>query len=188
VSKAIVVQARTLLMFDDMGIVQESLDQGLRVHAANIYSGGRRLAHLGLASVDSSYNFALGLAQDETERRRLTERISELNINYRTSPVVAGHQGRGFGNLWLSDGPYPGDRAPEASPVRSTKTGATSLFDVLRSTKHTLLLFAGVEPEADTWKHLDTVAEQVRDRYGKHIQVRLATRLRTAPRWMKSRS
>jgi hypothetical protein len=94
-----------------------------------------------------------------------------LNINYRTSPVVAGHQGRGFGNLWLSGGPYPGDRAPEASPVRSTKTGATSLFDVLRGTKHTLLLFAGVEPEADTWKHLDTVAEQVRDRYGKHIQV-----------------
>jgi 2-polyprenyl-6-methoxyphenol hydroxylase-like FAD-dependent oxidoreductase len=38
------------------------------VRAANIYSDGRRLAHLGLASVDSSYNFALDLAQDETER------------------------------------------------------------------------------------------------------------------------
>jgi 2-polyprenyl-6-methoxyphenol hydroxylase-like FAD-dependent oxidoreductase len=68
VSKAIAVQTRTLEVFDDMGIVQESLDQGLRVHAPNIYSGGRRLAHLGLASVDSSYNFALDLAQDETER------------------------------------------------------------------------------------------------------------------------
>jgi 2-polyprenyl-6-methoxyphenol hydroxylase-like FAD-dependent oxidoreductase len=43
VSKAIAVQARTLEVFDDMGIVQEALDQGLRVHAANIYSGGRRI-------------------------------------------------------------------------------------------------------------------------------------------------
>ena len=41
----------------------------------------------------------------------------------------------------------------------------------MRGTKHTLLLFAGVEPEADTWKHLDTVAEQVRSRYGERIQV-----------------
>jgi 2-polyprenyl-6-methoxyphenol hydroxylase-like FAD-dependent oxidoreductase len=31
--------------------------------------------------------------------RRLVERISELNINYRTSPVVAGYQGDGFENL-----------------------------------------------------------------------------------------
>jgi 2-polyprenyl-6-methoxyphenol hydroxylase-like FAD-dependent oxidoreductase len=43
VSKAIAVQARTLEVFDHMGIVQEALDQGLRVHAANIYSGGRRI-------------------------------------------------------------------------------------------------------------------------------------------------
>jgi 2-polyprenyl-6-methoxyphenol hydroxylase-like FAD-dependent oxidoreductase len=68
VSKAIAVQARTLEVFDDMDIVQEALDHGVRVRAANIYSDGRRLAHLGLASVDSSYNFALDLAQDEPER------------------------------------------------------------------------------------------------------------------------
>lgn len=103
--------------------------------------------------------------------RRLAERISELNINYRKSPIVTGHQGGGFGNLWLSGGPHPGDRAPDASPLRSTKTGATSLFDVLRGTKHTLLLFAGVEPEPGTWKHLDNVAEQIRGQYGEHIHV-----------------
>ena len=44
VSKAIAVQARTLEVFDDMGIVQEALDHGVRVRAANIYSDGRRLA------------------------------------------------------------------------------------------------------------------------------------------------
>src|SRR4051812_29007752 len=68
VSKAIAVQARTLEVFDDMGIVQEALDHGVRVRAANIYSNGHRMAHLSLASVDSSYNFALDLAQNETEK------------------------------------------------------------------------------------------------------------------------
>ena len=31
--------------------------------------------------------------------RRLAERISESNINYRKSPIVAKHHGGGFGNL-----------------------------------------------------------------------------------------
>jgi 2-polyprenyl-6-methoxyphenol hydroxylase-like FAD-dependent oxidoreductase len=67
ISKALAVQARTLEVFDDMGIVEEAMDRGIRVRAANVYSNGHRLAHLGLASVDSSYNFALDLAQNETE-------------------------------------------------------------------------------------------------------------------------
>jgi 2-polyprenyl-6-methoxyphenol hydroxylase-like FAD-dependent oxidoreductase len=103
--------------------------------------------------------------------RRLAERISELNINYRKSPIVAEHHEGGFGSVWSSGGPHPGDRAPDASPLADTDGDTIRLFDILRSTKHTLLLFAGVEPEENTWKRLDIVAEQVRDRYGTHIQV-----------------
>jgi 2-polyprenyl-6-methoxyphenol hydroxylase-like FAD-dependent oxidoreductase len=102
--------------------------------------------------------------------RRLTERISELDINYRKSPIVAEHHEGMFGSPWFG-GPHPGDRAPDASPLKVTGVGTTSLFDILRGTKHTLLLFAGVEPHTDTWKRLDMVVEQVRDRYGTHIQV-----------------
>jgi hypothetical protein len=102
--------------------------------------------------------------------RRLAERISELDINYRKSPIVAEHHEGGFGSVWFG-GPHPGDRAPDASPLKVAGMGTMSLFDILRSTKHTLLLFAGVEPYADTWKRLDMVAEQVRDRYATHIQV-----------------
>jgi 2-polyprenyl-6-methoxyphenol hydroxylase-like FAD-dependent oxidoreductase len=103
--------------------------------------------------------------------RRLADRISELNINYRKSPIVAEDYGGGFGSVLSSGGPHPGDRAPDASPLADTDGDTLRLFDVLRSTKHTLLLFAGVEQEADTWKRLDIVAEQVRERYGTQIQV-----------------
>jgi hypothetical protein len=41
----------------------------------------------------------------------------------------------------------------------------------LPGTKHTLLLFAGVEPEPGTWKHLDKVADQVRGQYSEHVHV-----------------
>jgi hypothetical protein len=41
----------------------------------------------------------------------------------------------------------------------------------LRGTKHTLLLFAGVEPEPRTRKHLDKVADQVRGQYSEHVHV-----------------
>src|SRR5262245_108961 len=112
------------------------------------------------------------LAEQEVIQRRVITRASELPINYRQSPIVAEHHGDGIlGRLRFGGGPRAGDRAPDVSPLQGADAGITRLFDVLRTTKHTLLLFAGTEPGADTWRRLDAIAKAVQARHGAVIQV-----------------
>ena len=72
-------------------------------------------------------------------QRRVRETISELGIAYHHSPIVA----EDTHSVQFRQGPAPGDRAPDG-PLQAPATGAeTSLFAVLRDTRHTLLLFSG---------------------------------------------
>jgi 2-polyprenyl-6-methoxyphenol hydroxylase-like FAD-dependent oxidoreductase len=69
-SRAIVLQARTLELFDDLGIVREVLDEALVVSAANVFtqSGGRGTITIKPEWIDSVYGRFVTLPQDETER------------------------------------------------------------------------------------------------------------------------
>ena len=69
-SRAIVIQARTLELFEDLGIVQEVLDAALVVDSANIFSphGGRGTLRIKPEWIDSSYGRFVTLPQEETER------------------------------------------------------------------------------------------------------------------------
>jgi 2-polyprenyl-6-methoxyphenol hydroxylase-like FAD-dependent oxidoreductase len=76
-SRALVVQARTLELFDDLGLIEPALARGLRVEAANLVAQGGRQARLrlgGFAGLESHYPFMLILPQDATEAL-LTERL-----------------------------------------------------------------------------------------------------------------
>jgi 2-polyprenyl-6-methoxyphenol hydroxylase-like FAD-dependent oxidoreductase len=114
------------------------------------------------------------LAAQEVIQQRMTQRMSELPINYRKSPIVAEHESSMFGRLRLRGGPRPGDRAPDASPLRRADGTALRLFDVLRGTKHTLLLFAGADPSVDSWRRLGELAGAVGDRYGDRVSAVVA--------------
>jgi hypothetical protein len=111
------------------------------------------------------------LAEQEVIQRRVITRASELPINCRHSPIVAEHYGGVLGRLRFGGGPCAGDRAPDVSPLQGPNASITRLFDVLRTTKHTLLLFAGTDPGADAWQRLDAIANAVQARYGAVIQV-----------------
>jgi 2-polyprenyl-6-methoxyphenol hydroxylase-like FAD-dependent oxidoreductase len=76
-SKALAVHARTLEVFEDMGIVDRFLTFGLKLKAINIYADSKQIAHMSLDELDSAYAFALSLPQSETERI-LMERLAEL--------------------------------------------------------------------------------------------------------------
>lgn len=67
-SRAVAIQARTLEIFDQLGIAQSFLDQGIKIKAGNLFSQKRRLAHFSFAHLESPFPFVLSLEQAKTER------------------------------------------------------------------------------------------------------------------------
>src|SRR5277367_4884994 len=67
-SRAIAVHARSLDMFDRMGIVDELVSTGIKATAMQMYAGHRKLFRVPFGDVDSAFPFTLTTAQTETER------------------------------------------------------------------------------------------------------------------------
>ncbi|QVL56978.1 MAG: FAD-dependent monooxygenase [Simkaniaceae bacterium] len=67
-SRAVGIHARTLEVFEDMGILPEFLEKGIKVTGINIYSGKNRLIHADYKGFDTPYCFIIDLPQTETER------------------------------------------------------------------------------------------------------------------------
>jgi 2-polyprenyl-6-methoxyphenol hydroxylase-like FAD-dependent oxidoreductase len=76
-SKALAVFARTLEIFDNLGIAEEAIKHGRKLYGANIHDDGKRIAHLSIDKIDSFFPFVLSLPQSETERilARLVESL-----------------------------------------------------------------------------------------------------------------
>jgi 2-polyprenyl-6-methoxyphenol hydroxylase-like FAD-dependent oxidoreductase len=75
---------------------------------------------------------------------KLRSSLSELGIHYRSSPIVAEHRlsdWRGALASWWDTGPRAGDRAPDAAGLRTADGKETRLFDLLRGSRHVLLVF-----------------------------------------------
>lgn len=68
-SKALAVHSRTLEVFEDMGIIEQLLAQGLRATDVNLYDGNERLLHLSLQRLKVPYPCVLSVPQSETERQ-----------------------------------------------------------------------------------------------------------------------
>jgi 2-polyprenyl-6-methoxyphenol hydroxylase-like FAD-dependent oxidoreductase len=117
------------------------------------------------------------LGHNEVLLQRAAQRMSEIDINYRRSPIVGERHAGFLGGLRPghsgAGGPRAGDRAPDVRPLRRADGSSARLFDLLRGTKHTLLLLAGVGADAATWKRLEDIAANVRDGYGDLIQIYL---------------
>jgi 2-polyprenyl-6-methoxyphenol hydroxylase-like FAD-dependent oxidoreductase len=67
-SRAIAVHARSLDMFDRMGIVDELIGTGIKATAMQMYTGHRKLFRVPFGEVDSAFPFTLTTAQTQTER------------------------------------------------------------------------------------------------------------------------
>lgn len=67
-SRAIGVQARTLEIFEKLGIVDDLLAAGQRLVGACMYASGRLLARATFDELDTRYPFILSIPQAETER------------------------------------------------------------------------------------------------------------------------
>jgi 2-polyprenyl-6-methoxyphenol hydroxylase-like FAD-dependent oxidoreductase len=106
--------------------------------------------------------------------------IGGMNVGYPTSPIVGEHHI----SMWKSEvgsaeterpspgdwrrfnaGPGPGERVADADVGEDT-----TLFDMLRGTKHQLWLFDGAKTDAG-YDQFATIADRVTRRYGEHIDV-----------------
>ncbi|HYY01166.1 MAG TPA: FAD-dependent monooxygenase [Mycobacterium sp.] len=78
-SRAVAVHARSLDMFDRMGIADELVSTGIKAIAMQLYAGHSRLFRVPLGGIDSAFPFTLNTAQTETERV-LGERLQSLGV------------------------------------------------------------------------------------------------------------
>ncbi len=78
-SRAIAVHARSLDMFDRMGIIDELVATGVKSTNMRMLSGGRQLFQVKFDGVDSAFPYSLLTAQTETERV-LTDRLTQLGV------------------------------------------------------------------------------------------------------------
>jgi 2-polyprenyl-6-methoxyphenol hydroxylase-like FAD-dependent oxidoreductase len=76
-SKAIAIQARTLEIFERLGIVDEVVNRGHRLRGMHLAIDGRDVIHVVFDRVPSRYPYILSLPQSETERI-LLERLESL--------------------------------------------------------------------------------------------------------------
>ena len=67
-SKALAIQARSLEIFEALGVVDTMLSMGLIIRGLALHAERRQIAHLSLEGIESRYNFILSLEQSETER------------------------------------------------------------------------------------------------------------------------
>ena len=109
------------------------------------------------------------LAQQDLIQQRMTAQIAELSINYRKSPIVAEHHHQRFMPAQLTGGPRAGDRAPDAAPACWADGRATHLYQLLRSTNLTLLLFTDAENTTASWQRQAALANAITARYGSLI-------------------
>ena len=78
-SKAIAVQPRSLEVWESLGVIDAALAAGRKLHGANVYSGNKRLVHVGFDAADSPFPFILSLPQAESERL-LEKRLEALGV------------------------------------------------------------------------------------------------------------
>ena len=113
------------------------------------------------------------LGEFDFVRQRIAIGISELGVNYRKSPIVAEDR-TGVASLHGFAGPRAGDRVPDVPIDATANDGAARLFELLRGTRHHLLLFEGESPAPDSHAALVSLAQQVRNRLGRWIESRIA--------------
>lgn len=92
--RAIVAKSRSLEVFQGLGLADTFLRRGRIIRGINLFSGGSKVASVGLEDLDSPFPFDLCLPEEETERI-LTDKLESLGGRIERGVEFAGlDQGR----------------------------------------------------------------------------------------------
>lgn len=133
----------------------------------------------------------------ESVQQRIRNTVSELNVNYRNSPIVQEdhpflihlHPNEPSLRDWwdFRTQPKAGERAPDV--MIETVDGAKRLFQVLSDLKHNLLLFGGKVAQKVNCAKLSQIAQQVEEKFRDRIDVHIVLLNSLIPEeleWFKS--
>lgn len=96
-TRALVVHARTLELYAQVGFASEAIANGLEFRAVNLWAGGERAARFALGDIGadlSPYPFMLILAQDRHERI-LAQRLAAAGVDVERGTELADLEERG---------------------------------------------------------------------------------------------
>jgi hypothetical protein len=110
------------------------------------------------------------LTSQEIVQHRMTAQLSELDINYRKSPLSQEHKKDLTVFSPLNPGVRPGDRVPDGELV--TEDGSeVHLFDLLKGNGSHLLLFSGVNHTEQSEDWMNVIEREVKSRWPEHVHV-----------------
>jgi 2-polyprenyl-6-methoxyphenol hydroxylase-like FAD-dependent oxidoreductase len=110
-SRALAVQARTLELYNQIGLADEVVKRGRKVAAVNLWVEGRKAAHAVIGEFGagiSPFSFALVFPQDDHERL-LIERLAAVGVNVERQAELVDFQevnNRVLARLKLKDGSF----------------------------------------------------------------------------------
>ena len=81
-SRAIVIHARNLEFYHQLGIAEIAVNKGVEIKGANIWSGGKNMGHVAFSDLKenvSPYQFMLGFPQDRQEEM-LEKQLADIGI------------------------------------------------------------------------------------------------------------
>ncbi|CAN5340465.1 FAD-dependent monooxygenase [soil metagenome] len=126
------------------------------------------------------------LGQQEVFVQRLRKVGTMMSVNYRHSPIVAEHRSMHSVQMaasinserpslpsWMefARAPLPGDHAPDVV-LNCIDGGQINLYQAVRGTKHSVLLFDGKPTEAG-YRNVEAIAKAINDKYGDIVTVNL---------------
>src|SRR5262249_43358875 len=78
-SRALNLHARTLELFENMGLIDDALKSGTPAYGISVYQGNKRLVHVTFDELDSPYPYILLIPQHQTELV-LTNALKKLGV------------------------------------------------------------------------------------------------------------
>jgi 2-polyprenyl-6-methoxyphenol hydroxylase-like FAD-dependent oxidoreductase len=117
--RAIVVKSRSLEVLAGIGLVGRFLQRGRMIRAIDLFSGGTKVASVGLDGLDSPFPFDLCIPEEETERI-LTEALEEQDGRVERGVEFAGLEQTPSGVRARLHSQGDGERVLQASWVVGT--------------------------------------------------------------------
>lgn len=93
-SKALAVFARSLELYQRIGVVDEAIAHGVKLTGGHFHAGGQRLASISTDGLESPFPFILALPQSHTERI-LERRLNSLGVQVERETTLDSIQHQG---------------------------------------------------------------------------------------------
>jgi len=82
-SRALVIHARSLEFYHQMGFAETAIKRGIEIKGANIWTGGKQTGHIAFSDLKENitpYQFMFGLPQDE-EEQMLEQQLAAMGVS-----------------------------------------------------------------------------------------------------------